>query len=392
MAVDDLLNILPGTRKLACSKNPDGCERCKRENIVCHYSEQKPMGRPRKRQHIDTSEEPSNNESLNLELPPYALEHYDGYHDGAVAEPYDTNGLPLPNGGVNSTASSATTLNVLWHFGGPPINFGEMGVDAAGNPIPALDPVQPLSMNSNTSVTDSENSSNPPGPCSCLASMYLALASLQQLPTDIVSALSTVRGAARTAAESIWCPQCGSVALDNPNPPIEAFQNTMLLGTILPIIANGYQKLLKMIDDETEMATAAGQTKTFRFNDYGGMCGKTESIEQAITCFEKTMFFESVEMPPQQWRTTVRALLRVDIYGHEQPGFKHKGLRDLVADMEYRQKTRHELLDAHSLAGGFVGTMGQGANGDKLCVGEKSHTCLQILGMAKFAIDSLVIA
>ncbi|KAI1495732.1 hypothetical protein F5X99DRAFT_422686 [Biscogniauxia marginata] len=37
------------TRKLACTKEPDGCLRCQREGIPCHYSPQKQMGRPRKR-------------------------------------------------------------------------------------------------------------------------------------------------------------------------------------------------------------------------------------------------------------------------------------------------------------------------------------------------------
>lgn len=107
------------------------------------------------------------------------------------------------------------------------------------------------------------------------------------------------------------------MVLENPNPPIEAFQNTMLLGTILPIIANGYQKLLKMVDDETDAAIAEGLTKTFRFHDYGGLCSKQQaSLAESFTCVEKEMFFNEIEMPPQQWRTTVRSLLRVDIYGH----------------------------------------------------------------------------
>jgi hypothetical protein len=46
----------------------------------------------------------------------------------------------------------------------------------------------------------------------------------------------------------------------------------------LPIVANGYQRLLKMIDEETDAAEAAGQTKTFRFHDYGGLCGRQVSI------------------------------------------------------------------------------------------------------------------
>ncbi|KAJ6788540.1 hypothetical protein PWT90_10974 [Aphanocladium album] len=41
------------SRKLACTKEPDGCARCKREGIPCYYSPQKPMGRPRKRRPAD---------------------------------------------------------------------------------------------------------------------------------------------------------------------------------------------------------------------------------------------------------------------------------------------------------------------------------------------------
>jgi len=225
--------------------------------------------------------------------------------------------------------------------------------------------------------------------------MYLALASLQQFPTDIASALKVVRGAAATAANSIWCPQCGSIVLETPNPPIEAFQNTMLLGTILPIIANGYQKLLWKIDQETEVAEAAEEQKTFRFQDYGGLCGKQQINREAMNSVEKELFFNSVEMPPQQWRSTVRALLRVDIYGHEQEGFKHKGLKDLVSEMEHRQKFRHEMVDAYVAAESGplqLGTMDMGAFGQKLCSGDQTHGCLQILNMAKVAIDSLLIA
>ncbi|CZR61170.1 uncharacterized protein PAC_11066 [Phialocephala subalpina] len=390
------------TRKLACSKDPEGCERCKRENIVCHYSEQKPMGRPRKRQFIETAtEEPSNNPSQNVDLGPLVADELDGYNEPAVAEPYFTGGpttfalhAETPRQGRNSKLDDGRTI---WHFGdrdimsGPSINFGDIDFGPADDPIPTLDSAPPLTA-SNASLSDSENSTpqaQPPlGPCSCLPSMYLSLSSLQALPTDIVVALKTVRGAAATAAQCIWCPQCGSVVLENPNPPIESFQNTMLLGTILPIIANGYQRLLKMVDEETDAAEAAGQTKTFRFQDYGGLCGKQESVEAAMTCMEKELLFNAVEMPAHQWRTTVRALLRVDIYGHEQAGFKHKGLKDLVSEMEARQRARHELVDAHVAAG----TMEYGPFGQKLCLGEQTHGCFEILKMAKVAIDSLVIA
>lgn len=37
-----------GSRKLACSKELGGCALCTKIGIICHYSTQKPMGRPRK--------------------------------------------------------------------------------------------------------------------------------------------------------------------------------------------------------------------------------------------------------------------------------------------------------------------------------------------------------
>lgn len=100
-------------------------------------------------------------------------------------------------------------------------------------------------------------------------------------------------------------------------------------------------------------------------------------------------------MPPHQWRTTVRALLRIDIYGHEQEGFRHKGLKDLISEMEIRQQARHSMLDeAHA-----AGILGHGMFGQN-CVGQQAassesgslYTCLQVLNIAKMAIDNLVIA
>ncbi|KAL2067314.1 hypothetical protein VTL71DRAFT_1738 [Oculimacula yallundae] len=380
------------TRKLACTKDPDGCERCKRENIVCIYSEQKPMGRPRKRQHVESHiEQQIETQSIeNLDL---GIAFNFGYNDDLVAEPYFTNGQPAFDNVPDAVTPPKTMFEdgrSIWNFAGmatPAINFGDAFKDPVANQAPSSETVPLLSMNSNDSVTESDISS-PPGPCGCLASMYLALAALQQLPSDIASALTAVRSAAGTASESIWCPQCGSVALDNPNPPMDAFQNTMLLGTILPIIANGYKNLLSMVDKETELATAAGKLKTFRFQDYGGMCGRIPVTSQAQACFQNSVFYEAVEMSPQEWRTTVRAMLRIDIYGHEQPEFKHKGLRDLVSEMEFRQKTRHEMLEAHARHATMNAESFQG----RLCPGERVHTCLEVLKVAKFAIDQLVIA
>jgi hypothetical protein len=97
-----------------------------------------------------------------------------------------------------------------------------------------------------------------------------------------------------------------------------------------------------------------------------------------------------------QWRTTVRALLRIDIYGHESPGFKHKGLKDLVSELEYRQRVRHDLLDAAQAAGTLDNRLlGHGFNhnsGKKSCDENDTPQCMQMIKIAKHAIDQLLIA
>lgn len=381
------------------------------------------MGRPRKRQFIESAAEDTliNQEvdPLDVSSVPFVGGDFGLYNNGIFAEPYFTSGqsaLALPPETRMPGQVSAEDGRVVWHFGnrdlmgGGPIDFGDMDSGSVNNTTPPLGPAPQLCTGSNNSVTSDtflpDTTTGEPS-CSCLASMYLSLASLQQWPSDIATALKTVRGACATAAASIWCPQCGTVMLENTSPPIEAFQNIMLLGTILPIIANGYQRLLQMVDDETNTAESMGQMKTFNFLDYGGLCGQQVTVAKTLgpACAEKEGLFKIVEMPPQQWRTTVRALLRVDIYGHEQPGFKHKGLKDLVAEMESRQRTRHDMLDARVAALGgdsvLVGPFGalktplgsaHGGHRYMECGEEKTHGCLQILQIAKVAIDNLIIA
>lgn len=369
-----------GLRKLACSKHPDGCERCKRENIQCVYSEQKQMGRPRKRQFVESAREEAIDQNSNItnhEGPPF-VDTFGLYNDTVTQQSFSSGEAAFSTLAEPPKLPDQSIYQFQFgdrHLAGPPIDFGDLNLGVLASLDPSLDLLPSLSTESNTSASESEHSPPqvPLTQCSCLASMYLALSSLQQFPTDVVSALKTVRSAAGTAAGSIWCSNCGAVLGEHGTPSIEVFQNIMLLGTILPTIADGYQRLLKMVDDETEAAAAAGQTKTFRFQEYGGLSEHQQDLQMAMSCAEQQVFINNVEMPPQQWRATVRALLRIDIYGHETPGFKHKGLKDLVEDLENRQKTRHELVGIQP--SGLMGSAEQ-------CENAKSHTthgCLQIV-------------
>lgn len=63
--------------------------------------------------------------------------------------------------------------------------------------------------------------------------------------------------------------------------------------------------------------------------------------------------------------------------------------------MEYRQRTRHEMIDAQ-IADGTLdpSKIGHGffTGDDNKCLGERTRSCLDFLKMAKIAIDSLLIA
>jgi hypothetical protein len=165
------------------------------------------MGRPRKRQFIETlAEDQIPNQSQEPSDPsPLFADDFDVYNDSSMAEPFfATTGQPagpLPNV-IPELGKKTESGCIVWHFGGheimagPPINFGDIEFGSGEDTIPSLDPDSQLSTISIPSITDSGNSppQNVTGPCSCLASMYLSLAALQQFPSDIVHALKTVRG------------------------------------------------------------------------------------------------------------------------------------------------------------------------------------------------------
>ncbi|KAI9644677.1 hypothetical protein NHQ30_006701 [Ciborinia camelliae] len=426
MQPTDQINV--GTRKLACSKDPSGCERCARENIVCHFSEQKPMGRPRKRQFIETTRDEPANAQNNLQsfpddrtLPPFFGDNFNNFDDADFAEPYftDSNFTGFepaqqfqqtfsPNTPNSLWTSNANDTQDIWHFedldmlGGAPIDVSNMDMNKRSENNPLASQELELSTGPNPSSSSSSGSDGlfpiPGEKCSCLSSMYMSLSALQQFPSEIDEALKVVRDATIVASKAIWCPLCGSVVLTSPTPPIDAFQNMMLIGTILPIIANGYGRLLKMVDEATAEAIVKGQTKIFKSLDYGGSCEHQKTLDQAVDCIGKKPPMVDREMQPAEWRTTVRALLRADIYGHDQPGFKYKGLRDLISEMEGRQNARHDILDAQVEAGvlstehNHFPYLKVADLQAKQCYGNKTRGCMEILKMAKMAVDGLVIA
>jgi hypothetical protein len=348
------------------------------------------MGRPRKRQANGEMKEGNPEfQSIFPEFDP--LPNFDDNFQVDLFS--DNSGLQFPSNSLDypaipseqGPATGLCTLDdgrLVFHFGVDELNAPiDFGVDDASpeSPGPIIPTVQePVKHTLRAFAGDHPAPSTPGPPCSCLATMYLAMSSLQEFPNEVESALSTVRAAANTAQSSIRCPKCGHCAATMITPPIDAFQNMMLLGTILPIIANGYKRLLVMVDEETQKAKSLGIKKVFRISAYGGLCNPD-------TLCAKAEHLDEAAMEPDEWRVAVRGLLRVDVYGMD--GVT-PGLRGIISEMEQRQRLRHKEMHRLQQENGFS----DHDIGQRKCLGEKDMLCLRILDTAKISIDTLVIA
>ncbi len=100
------------------------------------------------------------------------------------------------------------------------------------------------------------------------------------------------------------------------------------------------------------------------------------------------------------WRLTVRALLRVDVYGINNTSnqdtrncpfdFDQPGLKDIITMLEERSRSRHAQLDAMVASGAVEHVAGCGMYVPLSSETDKP-TCLKIIDIAKKSIDDLVI-
>ena len=235
------------------------------------------------------------------------------------------------------------------------------------------------------------------GSCGCLASLYLALDSLQRLPKQVGPAMSVARNAAKAAHDAIRCPVCSPPFVNQADlVPLSSFQNMMVLGALLPSTANAYRHILVMIDEEAARAAAEGRELRFMINEYGGVWGSLAQSENVCGTTER---FQNAAMEPTMWRLTVRALLKVDVYGINSScgdgpkatclPFTQLGLKDIVMMMEERSIRRHGQLD-ELIAKGFIKPHTN--CGQPLPAPGERPTCLRIIDIAKSSIANLIIA
>lgn len=246
----------------------------------------------------------------------------------------------------------------------------------------------------------------PNAQCACLSQIYLALDALTRLPDDIIEAMQVARAAAKAAHDVIVCPICSEPYCEDVTrpPTMQSFQNTMLLGTLLPTTANAYIQILDMVETTTAEAKEKGTGIVFRLLDYGGLWGRMDELDK-ITC-QTVEHYDNKEMNPEHWRLTIRALLKMDVYGFQLEktsivdgshiSHRHLGLKDVITAMEERSNRRHDKMDA-LVASGRRHPFQDGPYGLLQCSSAHSNKkedrqCLKMIEMARVALDKLVIA
>ncbi|KAI1108332.1 hypothetical protein F5Y14DRAFT_92444 [Nemania sp. NC0429] len=428
-------------RKLACSKESEGCSRCRREKIPCHYSVQKPMGRPRKRAREDTDERPL------ATVPPTKTTMTDlpsGVEDPgmqfvnnlfSLGIDFDFNPEPsthAPQTTQTATATMTTTTTQVqaldmrqyppWDhrnlgmidFDSQPVEhtpfFSPTNIDpalfipTASSDSPPADQVPALSPpNSNTDSPPQSVHASPaaPGPstskCDCMANLHAALNWMQNQPAEFEPAIRQARLATKVAYEVVNCPDC-SFRLEPPakhhatSPTMmRGFQAMMLLATLVPSIAHAYAAMLAMVDEETNRAVAERRKVVFQLKGLGGIWGGLDLGDKSCGTHQN---FEYREMEPVMWRLAVRALLRVDVYGISAcrgdiaPADPfHLGLKDIVTLMENKAKARHVFMDALIEAG----VSQPHCAFPRINPGEPP-TCQRIISIARSSVEQLCIA
>jgi hypothetical protein len=238
--------------------------------------------------------------------------------------------------------------------------------------------------------------------CQCLSSLYLGLDALANLPAEPFPAIRVARNGSKIAYDVVKCPSCSIPLVQDPlkAPPIESFQNMMLLGAIIPSICNAYTRIIELIDNVVTEAKRENRKLRFSFADLGGLWGKLTQVEKTSLVASS---INDEELDPSVWKKAVLATLRADIYGFTlKPGqqdsfgdqvqpFKHPGLKQVVRLLEERSRIRHEKLDSLAEQGQHCqGVLGRpsadtGAEG-------KGHQCMRLIEVAKIALDRLVIS
>ncbi|KAK2805991.1 hypothetical protein FQN50_006006 [Emmonsiellopsis sp. PD_5] len=372
--------MIPGQRKLRCSGEAGGCTRCVKQSLYCHYSIQKPMGRPPKsrtqRQDEASATAPESYEymgNVGMEQPPaYSFPDPAGCLEGATMCPpvygahmmsnYDVRPGPFVTNGpiYGDHGSNQGQAQYSPPYQPLPSDYSEISLPTLTSPSPPASLSTPP-----TTSGSSEYSQQPMPPCSCLSYLYLTLSSLSTLSSFPPSAqsLSTLYTAAKTARSVIYCEIC-------PQAFHSGMQNLMLLGTLLNVIGDGWLRLSQMNAEELGKDTLSSS------------------------------FFALLPSDPVErearWKQWLNYVVRHAVLGGtltpqvdvvQSLCLESPSLVSLIEELEDRQRRFHAsprpfMVDYPMPPGGSHSHMEVDGQGH-----ERDHLCLHIAGTARKVID-----
>ncbi|KMP04331.1 hypothetical protein CISG_03598 [Coccidioides immitis RMSCC 3703] len=353
-------------RKLKCSGEATGCSRCVKQSLVCHYSLQKPMGRPPKRKRSDESKNSIPSQTLD---------------DSNITDLLPIlEGIPDPVGALEAANMcpaiyKSFMTNQYDLRAGPFVTDGPIFESEVFQPEPLLEwkPHNPDYSQINTPMmfqtpnyqpTDSSFSPLAPSlttQCSCLSYLYLCLSSISTLSSFPLSVhtLTTLYSAARTAKSVIHCQIC-------PQAFNTSMQNLMLLGTLLNVVADGW--LLVFGKD----AEALGNL----------------SVDPSYIASLPT----DPEPRRKHWRAWLHNVVKHAVIGSSVPPIVHAvqsqcletpSLLSLIEDMEERQRKIHaegQTWQDKAYPADAPGTVCQHQSEHNK---EQDYFCLRVIGSAR---------
>ncbi|OAL71594.1 hypothetical protein A7D00_4499 [Trichophyton violaceum] len=392
-------------RKLKCTGEADGCTRCYRHGLYCHYSFQKPMGRPPKTYgSLAALGNGTGSPSVGLTAEDPRLAYGTPDALGALEAsnmcpaiyktfmqntydirpgPFMSDGPLLGSSGFlpNATAGQPTATPAATI----PRDIDYSAISSMLAPTPGMTPSTSTDTNTTSTSTSTNTSTNttssgPSGfpqvlaPCSCLSHLYLSLSSLATLNSFPLSpnTLITLYNASKIAIGVLRCNVC-------PTAYSSAVQNLMLLGTLLTCIANSW----------LEMLLRDGQQLAMETLDRASL--DSLPTEEAA----RTVYFKN-------W---LRELVRYSVIGHATPPKaplvqsqceESPNVLGLVEEMEARQRRWHaERLPLVNPScpqedeNGFSSTKAAAAFTDDTASESKApdFLCLRIAGNARQIIE-----
>ncbi|KAM0435836.1 hypothetical protein ACHAPT_002727 [Fusarium lateritium] len=138
--------------------------------------------------------------------------------------------------------------------------------------------------------------------CACLANLYLSLEEVRKADKlPFAARLSLLRDLTANASGIIQCQVC-------PTKFLWAMQNAQLLNTLIISIAEGYKKIVKSVEDETQRAQEGNESKILFISE-------GEKYEQSSQNGNTHGPGFPLSLDPLDWQSIAKKAIKAELFG-----------------------------------------------------------------------------